>query len=183
MTKLSPEILATRETGDFAYGGVLERADLRGANLAALRLEDPSWTGCDFRDASFEDFRCMGGNLSQGRWEGAALGGARMMDVAFASGVFDGCWMERGVFPACDFRRCSLVGVDLALAELLGAVFDGANLRDANLEGARCVKVSFRGADLRGANLAGADLTQADLRGAMIEGAIFEGANTSEAVF
>ena len=100
---LSPTVLASRETREFVEGGSFDGVDLRGSDLTGLRVEYAKWTNCDFREADFEDFRCMNGNLSNGRWEGAALLNAMMMDVSLVGGVFDGCLMERASFPACDY--------------------------------------------------------------------------------
>ncbi len=63
-------------------------------------------------------------------------------------------------------ERADLRGADLREADLEGAKLLGADLRGADLEG-----VDLREADLRGADLEGVDLREADLRGADLEGA------------
>ena len=91
-------------------------------------------------------------------------------------------------------RLCPIV--DLQLADLKGANFNGAYLEDtdlhvahfegADLEGAHLSSIRLLGAFLAGANLNGADLTQADLSqadltGADLTGAILKGADLSQA--
>ena len=63
---LSPTVLASRETREFVEGGSFDGVDLRGSDLTGLRVEYAKWTNCDFREADFEDFRCMNGDLSNG---------------------------------------------------------------------------------------------------------------------
>jgi uncharacterized protein YjbI with pentapeptide repeats len=74
---------------------------------------------------------------------------------------------------------------DLRYANLIGGLFNNANLRNANLESATLV-CSFAGADLRQANLRGATLSGAYLEGADLgqadlSGATLKGTNLQEA--
>ena len=66
-------------------------------------------------------------------------------------------------------------------ADLRGANLYGAKLREANLYGADLYGANLYGADLYGANLYGANLREADLRGANLYGANLRGANLREA--
>ena len=86
--------------------------------------------------------------------------------------------------------------VNLALASLIHAILEGANLRDANLSGADLLRANLRGtflgranlrdanlgdaklgdAKLSGANRGDADLGGANLRGANLRGAFLSGA-------
>jgi len=69
-------------------------------------------------------------------------------------------------------ERAILQGADLRDAILQGAILQCADLRDAILQGA-----ILQGADLQGADLRGADLQRADLQLAILQGAILQGAN------
>ena len=62
-------------------------------------------------------------------------------------------------------------------ADLRDANLQGANLRDANLQGADLRGADLWGADLRGADLQGADLRDANLRGADLQDADLQGAD------
>ncbi len=96
-----------------------------------------------------------------------------------------------------DLRYGTFDRSDLHQADLTGADFTHASLREVNLIEAKADKAIFRGADLwraqfipsaspgrpvlparlRGADLRGANLAQANLMGAELEGALFEGAD------
>jgi len=104
----------------------------------------------------------IGDRLTQGRFDGADLAGARLDGI--------------------DLSHRSAVGVKLAGASLIGAKLSDAALRHADLAGAnlseaRLVRARLDRADLRGANLAraslqaatvcDADLTDADLTGTL----------------
>lgn len=67
-------------------------------------------------------------------------------------------------------ERCSLEGADLRQATL-----DGAHLKMCDLRGA-----NLRGASLRGTSFVGCDLAGADLRGADLHGASFTAVNTGD---
>ncbi len=68
-------------------------------------------------------------------------------------------------------ERANLHGADLTDANLNGADLRWADLTDANLNGADLRWADLRGADLRGAYLNEANLSWADLRGANLNGA------------
>jgi len=72
--------------------------------------------------------------------------------------------------------------IDLARANLIGAILSGAILRKADLTGAILRKADLTGANLSGADLAGADLAFADLTGATLAGATLVRAILSGAI-
>ncbi len=72
----------------------------------------------------------------------------------------------RRLLTTNECASCSLTGVDLSYAHIIGADLRGADLTDANLTGA---------------NLEGADLTKADLTGANLTGAFLTNASFVEA--
>lgn len=88
-------------------------------------------------------------------------------------------------------RRVSFAGQDLSSVSAAGlswlerCSFDGADLRQATLDGMRlklCTlrNANLRGASLRGVHFAGCDLTGADLRGVDLHGASFSAVNTGD---
>ena len=89
--------------------------------------------------------------------------------------------------------ECDLSGADLREANLNGADLSGAKLREANLSGAKLnganlLKVDLREANLSGANLREADLTEvnlswADLGKADLKGAVLRNAKIFMAIF
>jgi uncharacterized protein YjbI with pentapeptide repeats len=88
-------------------------------------------------------------------------------------------------------RRLSFAGQDLTSVSVSGLLWlercslDGADLRQATLDGTYLKFCTLRGADLRGASLrgvrfGGCDLTGADLRDADLYGASFGAVNTGD---
>lgn len=87
--------------------------------------------------------------------------------------------LERKNCPHCRLQDADLVWADLRDADLSGAKLQRANLSQARLDGAvlrgadlrftSLQGASLRGADLRGAQLLGTDLRQADLSGAQMD--------------
>ncbi len=76
-----------------------------------------------------------------------------------------------------------LAGVALIRANLVGADFQGANLRAALFRDANLVSASFQGAKLVRADLQGATLVGADFRGAFLFGANLANADLEDADF
>jgi uncharacterized protein YjbI with pentapeptide repeats len=197
-------------------GTVLEGADLRGAQLADAVLDDAR---CD--DAHFDEAR-----LVRVRGHGASLARATLVRVVASGSNWDRATFDGADATGCDFAdaallRTSLAGAIFKDADLRGAKlanatgddvdftssrFDGADLRQARLDGAKldgaalvkvvATKVSlmraslanadlkagnFRGAKLKAADLGGASLRDADLRDADLEDARLDGADRTGA--
>lgn len=127
---------------------------------------------------------------------------AVLASVAFASSAFaqyrfdaatgecrnaageQGLNVARG--PCADLRGANLEGARFEAMDLRGARFDGARLRGASFLQAELAGASFKGADLskatlRGARLARANFAQAQLSGAHLEYARLEGAVLTDA--
>jgi uncharacterized protein YjbI with pentapeptide repeats len=81
-----------------------------------------------------------------------------------------------GVFNAADFRRTDFDGAHLQGANLFGAWLQDANLHAANLQGA-----NLNGAKLQSANFTVAHLEGANLEGAELQGAILSFAKLQRA--
>jgi uncharacterized protein YjbI with pentapeptide repeats len=74
-----------------------------------------------------------------------------------------------------DFSGSTLIGASFHEVDLEDAVFDAADLTEANLTGANLTRVSFRDATLSRANLDAAILFRADLTGANLSEALPRG--------
>ena len=92
-----------------------------------------------------------------------------------------GAELQSGVFDKADFRDCQMQGADLR-----GSSFKYARLARVNLEGARLCPLQFeqRGKDkrLQHVNMSGADLRYAHLSGADLRSCILMGADLSHAI-
>ncbi len=149
----------------------LDRAELRGLDLAGVDLRRGSLVGADLRDASLK-----GAVLVQADLSGANLSGADLTGASFQMCGFGGADLSRIEGRRASWRRCELGGASLEASRLRGAQFDGCDLSGANLTGADLAAVSLSGSNLRAAKLSGSnlrwattvtnDLTDADLRGA-----------------
>lgn len=80
-----------------------------------------------------------------------------------------------------NLRGANLQGAKLWKADLQETNLWGANLWEVDLWGAHLRRANLRGANLRGANLWGADLREADLWGANLWGADLRAANLERA--
>ena len=94
--------------------------------------------------------------------------------------------LARADLHGVDLRWANLYQADLSRARLSGANLSGASLYEANLYGvdltdARLSGADLLGADLYGANLRGANLRWANLLGADLSGADLAGANLAGA--
>jgi hypothetical protein len=76
-----------------------------------------------------------------------------------------------------DFSRIKADYINLEGADLTGATFMHASLREANFKGARLANVQFKAANLEDACLMGADLTDATLNYSNCDGADMRDAN------
>lgn len=94
-------------------------------------------------------------------------------------------------FYGQQMRRVSFAGQDLSSVSVAGLLWlercslDGADLRQATLDGMHlklCTlkNANLRGASLRGVSFAGCDLTGADLRDVDLYGASFGAVNTGD---
>ena len=76
-----------------------------------------------------------------------------------------------------NFYKADLQGADFSAANLKGAHLWEANLLGTNLQGTRLQGANLRGANLQGADLVGANLRRASLIGANLQAADLGGAN------
>jgi tetratricopeptide (TPR) repeat protein len=85
-----------------------------------------------------------------------------------------GCHLQDADLVWADLRDANLTGAKLQRANLSQARLDGAVLRGADLRFTSLQGASLRGADLRGAQLLGTDLRQSDLSGAQLDAGALE---------
>lgn len=135
----------------------------RGANL-----EDAAFRASDFNNASFR-----GATLSSASFEGCKLTGCDMAEAKSMDVSFTNTLLVSAKLPGFNFRKETLVGVDLSSADLVKcdfreASFENCSIREANIDQAR-----FQDADLRGADIGGLSiLAQAGrFKGAVVSAA------------
>ena len=116
-------------------GTDLQHADLRSANLGGATLEGTFLYGADLREAAFRDTVAGPVNVSNADLRGADLRGSRLScrDCAVWSTAM-----------SANFSRADMRGFDFGSSRVDDSVFDGADLRGANLANTRGVPRSFR---------------------------------------
>lgn len=174
----------------------------KGGSRALPRYVDLKGVRCDRRLLADIDF--TGSDLTGGRFVGADLtraslycanltrcnfNEAKLARADLRGAVFTGAKLESANLDEADLRAAVLCVVDEekgftlmgALASLVGARLNGADLSDASAFGVNFASASLRGARLRNANFKnacfdGANMEGADLRGARLAGARFHNA-------
>jgi hypothetical protein len=162
-------------------GANLDNADLQGAPLTYLYLNDISFVNANLSGAYLN-----GSDLSRSNLTGATLTGASL-DLTYLAesnltGVKSGSVWGWGVTlpndwqlldgwligPGANLDNVHLQGADLAFRNLAGASFAGANLTGASFAFTNLTGVNFTGADLSQANLQMSTVEQADFTDALL---------------
>lgn len=175
---------------------------LRARNFSYARFDRSDLRGVDFTGAILHGARFYKTNLNSTKFDYAQLQKADMREAFFAGKTsmykarLDGANLRGAKFDELDLRHAVLVGANLQEMRFqegsdekfsrryLG--LSGADLRNAQLQGANLSRGVLRGANFQGANLIGvnlqdaslegADFTQADLSGAQLDNASLSGA-------
>lgn len=182
---LSGSSLSGADLSGAALSGVsLQNADLSGVNLSWANLREADLCGADLSSANLSHT-----NLSQALLAGASLkhadlNGAALVRTSFADADLSMANLGRVnlIIPKeyVNFHENHKVTIRFAGANLSGARLSG-DLRKADFSRANLSKADLSGANLRGADciwatLRGADLSQADLSEAKLREADFTGA-------
>lgn len=132
----------------------LARADMRGANLSGAVFSHANLNGADLREGSMAVKDKRGNiNLSLQPGKGNADAAKRLSGGIFTETVN----ASEAVFIGTKMQKCILRGANLS-----GAIFEGADLKFAQVHGAK-----FQNAVLLNTVLDGVELAEADLRGVL----------------
>ncbi|MGD1807918.1 pentapeptide repeat-containing protein [Dapis sp. BLCC M126] len=149
--------------------------NLRGVNLAALKLEDAYLRDADLRKANLRGVEFRGARLQNANLKEAQLQGANFIKAKLEKANLSRASLEGANLTHSDFQNATLERASLGGASLRRAVLENANLKQANLSGANLTNANLRAANLHGANLDDANLTRANLKGANLRGANLNG--------
>jgi len=171
---------------DTFNGGLLQRADLRGAdlneaNLRGANLRDADLWDADLREADLREADLIGANLNGADLREADLIGTSLIGANLRAADLRGTFLREAKLWVANLIGADLRGADLRGADLNGANLWNADLREANLRGADLRGADLNGANLRETDLREANLTEADLREANLIEADLRGANLTEA--
>jgi uncharacterized protein YjbI with pentapeptide repeats len=162
-----------------------DRAELAGADLSGINLDDASFLGypVDLSGAHFD-----GASLRRTNFELAELSGASFSNVKAGGASFHGADLApRGSLQAADFSgtNTDLSQANFVAADISGAKFGSADLTGANFSRALAVGSDFTGVRAGNVNFSGAhiygngsafdnasDLSGADFHDAVLAGAI-----------
>jgi uncharacterized protein YjbI with pentapeptide repeats len=150
---------------------VLDRADLRKADLTEALLQGASLRSAQLQGASLDGAQLQRASLDGAQLQGASLGGTRLPSASPHYVDLQGA----------SLRGAQLQGASLDYAQLQGASLDGAQLQGASLYNAQLQIASLGNADLQGTSLDGAQLQGASLYNTDLQGASLEDANLEEA--
>ena len=146
-SKLARETLHfLRRAGLLDYGGLFNtEADLSGLDLRGLNIPCSSLYGLRIKDTDFSEANLSVGYLSSS---------TDFRNVDFTNSILWSSWLGKARFIGSRFNSANLQRVSLKEASLQDSTFERADMREANLYGARVLKGnSFRYADMRGAVL------------------------------
>ena len=146
--------------------------DLRGADLAELRLDRLHIPGADLTRASLKGGHLPGADLRNATLDftdltgatlsGATLAGARGTQAIFRNTTLDDADLRRGRFVGATFEAASMAGVDLREADLASTILDGATLVPSGDGGrAHVADTKFHDATFERTTVDGLDLSQA----------------------
>ncbi|MCL2932079.1 MAG: serine/threonine-protein kinase [Trichodesmium sp. MAG_R03] len=138
----------------------LFKANLRGVELRGARLQNANLKAAQLQGANLIKAKLQEANLSRARLEGANLTHSNLENTQLQQAYLSGASLARAVLASANLQQANLYGANLTSANLRAANFHDANLRDARLK-----RADLKGANLKGANLSGANMDRANLRG------------------
>ena len=155
----------------------LRRVSFTGASMTQARFIECDVRGVDFTGANLDKAQLIG---CQG--DGACFAAARLADAVFVYECsFNDCSFDGAALPGATFNGTPLRRCDFGEAELGGAGFIAADLREANLYRIRARESLFVRANLQKVDARGADWLGAILQKAKVQGADMRGCNLSRA--
>jgi len=156
--------------------------NLRGANLAALKIEDAYLRDADLFKANLRGVELRGARLQNTNLQEAQLQGANLIKAKLQEANLSGAGLEGANLTHCNLQNATLERASLGGASLSRAILESANLQQANLSGANLTYANLLAANLHGANLDDANLTRANFKGANLRRANLNGAKMHGAI-
>ena len=151
------------------------RADLSGMELSDVRFPGADLRGARFADANLFRADFAGADLSGADFTGANLNRADLAGSTLQGAVLDKTDLSDAALGDARMEHASLVEASLQRAWLGRAHLEHATLRRADLHGAWVGRASLEHANLEGAMLVGAEFPGTSFRGATLRSAYFGG--------
>ncbi len=141
---------------------------LIGVKLKNVNLKDSTFApGTDFGYSDLSNADLSGATLEKTKLIACILDGATLNETQFIETALGYARLFR-IKGSPNFTNAKLHGVDLRMANLEKAIFDGSSLKGSRMEGAKLKDCSFAKTDFSDVDLNGTDFT-----GSNVEGAIF----------
>ena len=177
LTKRTSELLTRYNCNAISLSRVIiEKADLRSADLSYADLRSVDLSSADLRSAYLSSADLSSADLSSADLSSADLrsAGLRSADLSYAD-------LRSADLRSADLSSANLRYADLSYADLSSADLSSAGLRSADLSYADLSSAGLSSAYLRSAYLSYADLSSADLSSADLSSAYLSSADLSSA--
>jgi uncharacterized protein YjbI with pentapeptide repeats len=138
-------------------------ASLKGAWLQGAQLQGATLTYAQLQGASLDSAQLQGASLVQAQLQGASLIAAQLKGASLVEAQLQGAYLDIAQLQGATLTRAQLQGASLASAQLQGASLVEAQLQGASLPGAQ-----LQGALLTGSFVWRADIREANMQGARI---------------
>ena len=161
----------------------LRGADLSGANLYQAELLHAYLQGVDLRGANLREAKLMDADLYESKLRGAVLSDADLSRATLDHADLSNSTLTKAILRDISLISTNLSASDLSNADLRDSRLIGALLNSAILTGANLTSADLTDADLNSANLTGVNLTNADLTGADLSSAYLRQANLKGMLF
>jgi uncharacterized protein YjbI with pentapeptide repeats len=172
-----------RATGQRASSDIGQVAALQFLVRKGVTLKGRDLQGVFLADAHLEDAGLSGAKLSAANLARAFLENARLDEARLRFAALNGAKLENAILERAEGAYADLREAQLPGARASGSSWIAADARRANFTGADLRGASFQYADLRNASFDGADLRGAFFIGALLEGASFRGARLENTDF
>lgn len=129
--------------------GRITRLTTQRTRLEKLRIDSVEFTGCDLSNLQWTDSK-----ISRAVFHDCKLMAAALEDVTLDNVLFENCKLDYSILTRIRaagpviFAKCSLRETTFAAADLVAALIDDCDLRQAEFDGGK-----YRGLDLRGNDL------------------------------
>jgi uncharacterized protein YjbI with pentapeptide repeats len=140
----------------------LEDADLSHARLAKADLSDAMMTRAKLSGTDFTDATMLNARLYSAYVVMDSESLVWPNRAVFNGANLQGAWFTSARLRNADFEHADLTGAKFPSAELVDANFDEAILTKARFQSAKLMNASFHEADVRSANFTHGDTTDAD---------------------
>lgn len=148
----------------------LDLADLRGAKLQKANLYGTHALYADIRGADFREAQLVHADFSYVNSREQDESDRYLWIIGRGSIDFSGSNLYGAIFNDADLHEANFLGANLTNARLSRTNLSGAILRGTVLHGATLLRADITNADLRGAILVDNDLRSANLTGSRIFG-------------